>query len=283
VRSRWVCGVPCPGGATERLAQTGSGIRHRIHTRSTHQPRGSRVAAFRRSRISICLVAVPSAGRRLPHGRRSPDPRSRLPDSVDTRSGSCRCRAAARQRLTDSSSLCPTAPVRPRAAPSGAQPNHRAPARSGRGVIRCQGSQDASSSKQNRFTLGWQAPFRISAESEYRLDFCQVGNAIRAMSDCDNLALVLRFKWGLCFWVGWTTFCSFFGRRAAGNRRWPTMNVVGTGRASSASRPRPEPATARVPCMSMVHALSWANSSRRICSASRRSLAMQACSISDNA
>jgi hypothetical protein len=206
VRSRWVCGVPCPGGARGRSARTGSGIRYRIHARSTHQPRGLCVAAFRRSRLSICLVAVPSAGRCRLHGRSSPDPRSRLPDRVDTSSGSCRCRAAARRRLTDSSCLCPTAPARSRAAPGGAQQNHRAPVQSGRGAIRCPGSLGGSSIKQNRFTLGWQAIFRISAESGYTqsmVKWLRYKHQIPALPPPDGTLSVRQVcdRYGVSHWV----------------------------------------------------------------------------------
>src|SRR5277367_5384262 len=155
-RSLLACGVPCQYGATARSGPTGSGIRCRIQPQSTHRPRGSSVAGWPRSRLSAGPVAPPSAGSCPLHGRSSPDLRSRLPDRVGTRSGSCRRRATALRRSTDNSFLCPAAPAHWHGGPAGARRNRREPTQSGRGAIRCPGSQVGSSMKQNRLPGDWQ-------------------------------------------------------------------------------------------------------------------------------
>jgi hypothetical protein len=158
-RSLSACGVPCQCGAAERSARSGSGTRCRIPARSTRQPRGSCAAGFPRSRLSVCLAAPPSAGSCPLHGRSSPNLRSRLADRVGTSSGSCRRRATALRRPTDSSCPCPATPGRWRAAPGGARRNRRGPTQSGRVAIRCPGIQGKSWVKQNRPNGRWQGVF----------------------------------------------------------------------------------------------------------------------------
>src|SRR5271166_1913873 len=172
-RSLSACGVPCRGGATARSARTGSGIQCRIPPRSTRPPRGSCVAASRRSRLSACPVAPPSAGSYRLHGRSWPAPRSRRPDTVGTRAGLCRRPATTLQRSPDSSVRCPAAPERWHGGPGDARRNRRGPDQSGRVAIRCPGSQGGSWMKQNRLNGRWQGDFsdfrRVGVYSEPKL------------------------------------------------------------------------------------------------------------------
>src|SRR5271166_2976156 len=181
-RSLSACGVPCRGGATARSARTGSGIQCRIPPRSTRPPRGSCVAASRRSRLSACPVAPPSAGSYRLHGRSWPAPRSRRPDTVGTRAGLCRRPATTLQRSPDSSVRCPAAPERWHGGPGDARRNRRGPDQSGRVAIRCPGSQGGSWMKQNRLNGRWQGDFsdfrRVGVYKGKAVDVRQVGREL---------------------------------------------------------------------------------------------------------
>src|SRR5271157_5092831 len=213
-RSLSACGVPCRGGATARSARTGSGIQCRIPPRSTRPPRGSCGAGFRRSRLSACPVAPPSAGSCRLHGRSSPDPRSRRPDTVGTRAGLCRRPATTLQRSPDSSVRCPAAPERWHGGPGDARRNRRGPDQSGRVAIRCPGSQGGSWMKQNRLNGRWQGDFSdfrrvgvyarrfrgniqvTAADGEMRTAAAWVGRGGRARVLRDALVTAERYQVG---------------------------------------------------------------------------------------
>ena len=159
------CGVPCPGGAAERSARTGSGIRCHTHALSTRQPLGSSAAGFRRSKLSACLAAPLPAGKCRFHGRSSlpaPSIPVFLIERWVLRSGSYRCRETALLDMASATHaivqqhqrICARRASRC-AAETVASKLDQVAARSG-----CPGSQGGSSRiKQNRLNSGWQAIF----------------------------------------------------------------------------------------------------------------------------